>query len=279
MKKKTFAQIGIGRDKPTFIIAEAGINHNGDLKTAFRLVDAAKKAGASAIKFQTYITEKRVPKGSPIYSILKQCELTWEDTRKLKQYADKKGIMFFSTPFDQESVAFLAALGVPLLKVASFDIVNLSLLRAMIKTKIPMIISRGMASAAEVDTAARMCKKGGVEFALLHCVSAYPAPKKAVNLRAITTLAERFDVPVGFSDHTLDIDACVYAVVRGATVLEKHFTLDRKMKGPDHQLSADPKMLATLVSRVREAEDMLGSGTLVSLPAEADIRQYRRVST
>jgi len=273
----SLATLGIGKGK-TFIIAEVGINHNGDFKKAVKLIDEAKKAGADAVKFQTYVTEKRVPKDSPIYGILKQCELSQEDQRRLKIHADKKGILFFSTPFDEESVTFLKDLNVPLLKIASFDIVNHKLLRACAKTKIPMIISRGMASQSEIATAASICKKVGTEFALLHCVSAYPAPKTSVNLRAIDALKAQYKVPVGFSDHTLDIDACVYAVARGAEVLEKHFTLNRRMKGPDHRLSADPKMLAQLVQRVREVEGMLGRGKLVSLPVEAGTRQYRRKS-
>jgi N,N'-diacetyllegionaminate synthase len=277
-KQKTFKQLSIGEGNKVFIIAEAGINHNGDLKTALRLIDAAKKAGADAIKFQTYVTEKRVKAGSPIFDILKKCELSHEDMQAMKKHADKKGIIFFSTPFDEESIAFLASIGVSLLKIASFDIVHKSLLRAAAATGIPTIISRGMATKAEIDAATKIFDKAKSEYAILHCISAYPTPRAEINLRAITTLKETYDCPIGYSDHTLDIDSCVYAVARGAAILEKHFTLSKKMKGPDHALSADPREFAELVERVREVEVMLGTGKIESLPVEKGTRMYRRVS-
>ena len=276
--KKSLRQLGIGRDRPTFIIAEAGINHNGDIRVAKRLIDAAKKAGASAIKFQTYNTEKRVKKDNPVCGILKQCELSIEQQRELKKYADRAKILFFSTPFDHESVAGLELLETPLLKVASFDVVNLALLARIAQSKRPVIISRGMASEKELDAALAIFKKKRVDYAILHCISAYPTQKRDVNLKAIASLMERYDVPVGYSDHTLDIDAAVYAVVAGARILEKHFTLDKKMKGPDQALSADPKEFALLVKRVREAEVMLGSGTLRMQAVEKAAKIYRRPS-
>ncbi|MDP3741293.1 MAG: N-acetylneuraminate synthase family protein, partial [bacterium] len=164
---KTFKQLNIGRDKPTFIIAEAGINHNGDLDTALRLVEAAKTAGASAIKFQTYVTEKRVASDSPIFGILKQCELSPDLQRKIKERADRLGILFFSTPFDPESVKFLEEIKVPLMKIASFDIVNKKLLDAVARVGIPTIISRGMADKSEIDTAIQIFGKARTEFAVL----------------------------------------------------------------------------------------------------------------
>lgn len=269
-------QLGIGRDKKTFIIAEAGINHNGDLKTAKRMIDAAHKAGANAIKFQTYVTEKRVKEGSPIFGILKKCELSPEQTKELKKYADSVGIIFFSTPFDVDSVLLLKKIGVRLMKIASFDLVNTQLLKAVASTKIPIVISRGMSNKKEIDDALAICKKTGVEFALLHCVSAYPTPKDEVNLRAVRTLLESYDCPVGYSDHTLDITACLHAVAMGGTVLEKHFTLDKNMDGPDHKLSADPQELRQLVAGVRDVEKMLGSGKIESLGVEKGTRMYRR---
>ena len=274
----SLSALGIGK-KRTFIIAEGGINHNGTMKTALRMIDAAKKAGADAIKFQTYITEKRVAKGSPIYGILKQCELTANDMARLKKHADTVGIIFFSTPFDTESVLLLKKLRVRLIKISSFDIVNEPLLKTAASTGIPLIISRGMATKKEINRAVSICERMRAQFALLHCVSAYPTPKAKVNLCAISTLRRLYPkVVIGYSDHTLDLDACVYAVALGARILEKHFTLDRNMKGPDHALSADPKMLAELVSRVRELEVMLGSGSITSLPIEKATRQYRRVT-
>ena len=255
MKKNLLAKLGIGRDKPTFIIAEAGICHNGDMGIAMRMIDAAKKAGANAIKFQTYVTEKRVKAGSPIFDILKKCELSPENTKELKTYADSVGIIFFSTPFDVDSVFLLKKLGVQLMKIASFDLVNKQLLKAL-----------------------AICKKAGVKFALLHCVSAYPTPKDGANLRAVHTLLEAYECPIGYSDHTLDITACLHAVAAGATVLEKHFTLDKNMEGPDHKLSADPRELASLVAGVRDVEKMLGTGKIESLDVEKGTRMYRRPS-
>ena len=278
MKKHSLATIGIGREKPTFIIAEAGINHNGDLKTAMKMVDAAKKAGANAIKFQTYITDLRVKRDNPVFNILKECELSHTDLRKIKKYCDAKKIIFFSTPFDEISVRFLVELRVPLMKVASFDIVNHRLLKAMAATRIPAIISRGMASKKEIDAALRIFKREKCEFALLHCVSAYPTPNEKVNLHAIETLRNAYAVTVGYSDHTLGLDACLYAVASGARVLEKHFTLNRTMKGPDQAMSANPSDLTALVMKVREVETMMGSGNLAMSDVEKPARVFRRPS-
>lgn len=275
MAKLKDLKIGLGQK--TFIIAEAGINHNGDLNLAFKMVKEAKRAGADAIKFQTYVTEKRVAKNSPVFGVLKKCELSQAQQKKIKDYADRTGILFFSTPFDEASVDFLKNLKVKLIKIASFDIVNERLLKAAVATKIPLIISRGMATAAEIDRAVRICRSKGVDYALLHCVSAYPAPKESVNLRAIKSL-QKYNCPVGYSDHTLDLDASIYAVAAGACIIEKHFTLDRNMEGPDHKISTNPKELATLCQKIRELEIMLGSGKIISLPAEKGTRVYRRPS-
>src|SRR3989344_5276725 len=278
MKRKTLAQLGIGRDRRTFIIAEAGINHNGDMQIARRLIDEAKKAGASAVKFQTYITDKRVKKDNPVYGILRKCELSIDDQNILKKYADQKGIIFFSTPFDEESVDGLVRMGVSLLKIASFDVVNHKLLKKAAAARLPIIMSRGMATKKELDAAVKILKKGGADFAIMHCISSYPKPKDEVNLRAIQTLLASYQVPIGFSDHTLDIDAAVYAVALGARVIEKHFTLDRKMDGPDHALSANPQEFARMVGKIREVETMLGNGAIVMSKVERGARVFRRPS-
>lgn len=273
---KTFKELGIGRGEKTFIIAEAGINHNGDAQTALKLVDAAKASGASAVKFQTYTTEKRVATDSPIFAGLKKCELSYDDQKKIKEYADSIGMMWFSTPFDPEAAEFLKGLGVPLMKIASFDIVNKVLLEAVAKTGIPTIMSRGMASEEEIDTAVKIFEKHGTELAILHCISAYPAPKDSANLNAIQTLLNKYSCPIGYSDHTLGPEACVYAVALGARIIEKHFTLDKNQQGADHSMSADGADLKILCEKIRECESMLGSGELKSLPAEEGIRIYRR---
>lgn len=275
--KNKLRKLKISHDQSVFIIAEAGINHNGDLGLALKMVKEAKKAGASAIKFQTFITEKRVPKNSPIFEILKKCELSQEQQRKIKNYADEIGILFFSTPFDEESVDFLRSLKVKLMKIASFDIVNGRLFGKAVSSKIPLIISRGMATTKEIDRAIEICKKNGTEYAILHCVSAYPAPKESVNLKAIKFL-QNYNCPIGYSDHTLDLEASIYAVAGGACIIEKHFTLDRNMDGPDHKISTDPKGLAVLCQKIKELETMLGDGRIVSLPVEKATRVYRRPS-
>lgn len=276
MQPKTLAQLNIGANNHTFIIAEAGINHNGDLGLALKLVDEAKQAGADAIKFQTYITEKRVAKDNPVFGILKQCELSTDQQKQIKNHADRVGIVFFSTPFDVESVNFLLDLNVALFKIASFDIVNEELLDAVAKTGLPIIMSRGMANAKEIDRALEIFKARGSEYALLHCISSYPTPKEAVNLNVISSLKKKYDCIIGYSDHTLDIDASVYAVAAGARIIEKHFTLDRNMAGPDQKMSVDPAGLAKLCKTVRDVEVMLGSGEIQPVPVEEGAKIYRR---
>jgi N,N'-diacetyllegionaminate synthase len=273
---KVTKKIRIGHDSRTFIIAEAGINHNGDLDAAFRLVKEAKLAGADAIKFQTYDTDKRVAKSNPVYEILKKCELTQDQQARIKNYAEDLDIVFFSTPFDEDSINFLQSINIPMLKIASFDIVNKKLILAAAATGLPLIISRGMASQGEIDEAVEICKAHSVEFSLLHCVSAYPAPKESVNLRIINTLQKKYSCPIGYSDHTLDIDASVYAVAAGACIIEKHFTLDKNMDGPDQKMSVDPIELKLLVSKIRELEIMLGEGEIKPLEVEDGAKIFRR---
>lgn len=269
----------IGEGEEVFVIAEIGLNHNGDFETAKRLIDEARKAGASAVKFQTYITEKRVPKDSPIFGILKECELDFDKQKELFRYADDTGITIFSTPFDDESVDFLASIGAPCYKIASFDIVNKNLLKKVAACGKPSIVSRGMATMEEIDTAVEILTGSGSKIALLHCVSAYPVPKEAsLNLYTINALKERYHCPVGFSDHTLGIDAAAYAVAAGASIIEKHFTLSRKAKGPDHALSVEPSELKGLIDNARWVNGMMGEKVWASVEAEKDILQFRRVS-
>jgi len=270
-------EVGEGRD--VFIIAEIGINHNGDVKTAKKLIDMAKWAGASAVKLQTYITEKRVAKDSPIYSILKECELSFSQQKELFNYARDKNIEFFSTPFDDESVDFLASLDVGCYKIASFDIVNKKLLQKVCAKGKPVIISRGMANQQEIDDAADIAKNAGVGVIILHCISSYPVPShKDLNLETIKALKYRYNCPVGFSDHTLGVETAKYAVAAGADAIEKHFTLSRKDKGPDHILSTEPTEMKDLISGVKIAKEMLGIAMWSSIPAEQNIKQYRRYS-
>lgn len=277
-KTVTIAGTKIGDGHPTYVIAELGINHGGDMRVAHQLVTEAARAGANAVKLQTYITEKRVPKDSPIYGVLKAAELAPAQQAELFAAARKLGVTVFSTPFDEESVAALAKLGAPAFKIASFDIVNLKLLRAVAARRLPVVISRGMATKKELDRAVNLLVKAGCKCVILHCVSAYPTPLDAANLGVIGSLRAVYDWPIGYSDHTLGIEAPAAAVAAGAVAIEKHFTLDKKAAGPDHALSADPADMRAMVAELRKVERMLGSNKLQVYDAERSTLQYRRPS-
>lgn len=269
----------IGEGQPVFVIAEIGINHNGDLETAKKLIDMAKWAGVSAVKLQTYITEKRVYRNSPIFDILKQCELSFSQQKELFKYSTNQGIMSFSTPFDAESVDFLASINIPCYKIASFDLVNAQLIKKITAKGKPVIISRGMANQQEIDKAVDIAKSSNVDFIILHCISAYPVTSHAsLNLKTIQALKERYHCPVGFSDHTIGIEASKYAVVCGASVIEKHFTLSRQSEGPDHVISTEPAEMKEMISGIRYVQEMMGSAIWSSVPEEKDILRYRRFS-
>ena len=269
----------IGKGQEVFVVAELGINHNGDFDIARKLIDEAKTAGANAVKLQTYITEKRASKDSPIFDILKQCELSFDQQKELFNYACDKGIEIFSTPFDGESVDFLSSIDVSCYKIASFDIVNKKLLEKVAAQGKPVIMSRGMANQEEIDTAVSIMQKSSIDIVLLHCISAYPVPSHAsLHLDTIRALRERYHCPVGFSDHTLGIEAVKYAVAAGANAIEKHFTLSRKNKGPDHSLSTEPKEMKKMVEGIRAVSEMVKEAIWSPVPVEKGILQYRRVS-
>jgi N-acetylneuraminate synthase/N,N'-diacetyllegionaminate synthase len=281
----------VGPGHPCLIIAEAGVNHNGDLELARRLVDAAAEAGADAVKFQTWITEKlclpgaekadyqkiNAPGPDDQFTMLKRLELPYAWHAELKARTESRGLAFLSTPDEIQSARFLCELGVPALKIGSAELSNLPYLRQLAGLGKPLIVSTGMGSLAEVARAVaavrQVCE---VPLALLHCVSAYPAPEEEMNLRCIGTLARTFDVPVGLSDHTRGWTAAILGVAAGASILEKHFTLDRTMPGPDHAASADPAELADLVRAVRKAEAMLGSGDKQAAACEENTRRAVR---
>jgi sialic acid synthase SpsE len=268
----------VGQGHPTFVVAEAGINHGGDLKAALKMVDEAAQAGADAIKFQSYITEKRVREDDPVYNYLKWCELDEQSHWEIQGFCREKEITFMSTAFDDESIQLLTNMNVPVIKIASFDIVNLYLLRAIAETKIPVIISTGMADTEEVDRGVDVFERNRVPYALLHCISAYPADDRDLNLRVMTTLKEWFDCPVGFSDHTLGTRGAVYSIFAGADIIEKHFTLDKEQEGPDHKLSVEPSEFKVMVEKIREAEVMLGSSEVKLFSCEEQTMPYRRYS-
>ncbi|MFX1392108.1 MAG: N-acetylneuraminate synthase family protein [Promethearchaeota archaeon] len=265
----------IGDYEPTFIVAEIGINHNGDIENAKELILSAKKAGADAVKFQTYITEKRILEKNPIYKILKKCELSEENTKELLNFAESNAIIFFSTPFDKESVDLLKDINIPLLKIASFDLLNKKLLRSVAKTGIPIIISRGASNIEEIDQALEIFENHNSKYAILHCISSYPTKEEDVNLNIIKSLKNRYNCPIGYSDHTLGIETAYLSVVAGACIVEKHFTLDNEQEGPDHKLSANPEMFKELVNKIRRIEVILGSDEIKMQNCEKEIMSYR----
>jgi len=265
----------VGKGQPVFIVAEVGLNHGGDVETAKQMIEVAADCGADAVKFQTYVTEKRVSKKSPVYEVLKKCELKEEDFKELFRTAKHNKLLFFSTPFDKESVDFLTVLPVPAFKIASFYLVNLGLLEHVAAKGLPVIASRGMANVGEISKAVKIFEKHKIDYALLHCVSAYPAKDEDANLGAINSLKNRFKCVVGYSDHTLGVKVPVYAVAAGASIVEKHFTLNKNQEGPDHKLSADPSDLKAMVSEIRALEKILGSGEIRLLDAEKGTLQYR----
>ena len=268
--------------KHVYIIAEAGVNHNGSFELACRLVDAAKKAGADCVKFQTFKSEKLVSKStqkaeyqkrttgnSSQQDMLKQLELSYDEFKKLKNYCDKTGITFLSTPFDTDSIEFLELLGMPFWKIPSGEVTNLPYLIRLGCSGKPVIMSTGMCNIEDIRAAMKALKENGSgEISLLHCNTEYPTPFEDVNLRAMNTLRSEFETKVGYSDHTKGIEVPIAAVAMGATVIEKHFTLDRNMVGPDHSSSLEPAELAAMVSAIRNIEKALGTGN--KTPSESE---------
>lgn len=259
----------IGPSHPCFIIAEAGVNHNGSLDMALKLVDMAVEAGADAVKFQKRNLKNLYPPellNDPnsaewafqyILPILKSTELTTDEFRQIKAYCDQKGIRFMCTPWDEDSLAFLEELDLEAYKVASADLVNFPLLEKLIATGKPLILSTGMATEAEIEKTAVFLKDRNAQFALLHCVSTYPAPFDGLNLRFIETL-KKHNVPVGYSSHERGIAMPLVALALGASIIEKHITLDRTLPGPDHPASLEPPGMNKMVRDIRHAEQALG---------------------
>lgn len=265
----------IGPGYPCFIIAEAGVNHNGNQEMALRLVDIAVQAGADAIKFQTFKAERVVTadaskapyqlrgtdQGESQLNMLRHLELSKEAHRALWEYCQRRGITFISTPFDEESADFLADLGLTVFKIPSGEITNLPFLKHTACKMRPMIVSTGMSDLHEVEAAVGVIvETGNQELVLLHCVSSYPASPADANLRAMQSMRDALQLPVGYSDHTPGIEVALAAVVLGACVIEKHFTSDRTLPGPDHCSSLEPEELTALVRGIRVVEMALGHG-------------------
>ena len=275
-----------------YIIAEAGVNHNGNFDLAIELIDAAKKAGADCIKFQTFKSEEIVSKNaekaeyqkkttgnSSQKDMLKKLELTFDEFERLKLYCDKIGIAFCSTAFDFQSVDFLNKLDIPFWKIPSGEITNLPYLERVAATGKPVIISTGMCDMDEIDHAVQILSAGGIkDIKILHCNTEYPTPYEDVNLRAMQAIKDRFGVEVGYSDHTDGIEISVAAVALGAAVIEKHFTLNKGMEGPDHKASLEPWELEKLVRAIRNIEKALGNGEKVPSNSEKKNKNAARKS-
>jgi N,N'-diacetyllegionaminate synthase len=283
----------VGPGAPCFVVAEAGVNHDGDPERALRLVGAAAEAGADAVKFQTFdadlLASPRAAKaqyqaratggGEMQADMLRRLQLSEEVHHLLADEARRRGLLFLSTPFDVGSADFLVSLGVPALKMGSGELTNLPLLAHVAGMGRPLMLSTGMADLAEVDAAvAAVRAAGSPPLALLHCVSCYPADPADVNLRAMETMSARYGVPVGFSDHTLGIEIALAAVALGASILEKHLTLDRSLPGPDHAASIEPGEMAALVRGVRLVEAALGHGRKEPAPGERELARAARRS-
>ena len=282
----------IGPGHPTFIIAEMSANHGQSFDEAVKIVHAAKEAGADAIKFQTYtpdtitlncrneyfmIGKGTIWEGKNLYDLYGEAYTPWEWQPKLKKLADELGLICFSSPFDSTSVDFLEQMNVPAYKIASFELVDIPLIEKVAKTKKPVIMSTGMGSLKEIELAVKTLKSNGCsEIALLKCTSAYPSPYEEMNLRTIPDLANRFQVTTGLSDHSLGFEVSIAAVALGATIVEKHFTLDRSQKGPDSEFSMEPHEFKMMVKGVRCVEKSLGRVQYELTDKEKNNRVFRK---
>jgi N-acetylneuraminate synthase len=275
-----------------YIIGEIGVNHNGDMTIAKRLIKAAKEAGVDAVKFQSFNPEKTKIKSTPYASYQKEnskykssfemsmnLKLSYEDHIELKEYCDQVGVEFLSTGFDNDNVDILEELNVRYQKIPSGEINNFPLIKYIAQKQKPIILSTGMAELSEIDECIRFIRLyNNEELIILHCISLYPTDFDKVNLNFIKTMQEAFDATIGFSDHTLGIEACIAAVALGAKVIEKHITLDKSMDGPDHKASLDPTELKQMVSAIRNIEKALGSKYKTVCTEELEMRKVSRRS-
>jgi N,N'-diacetyllegionaminate synthase len=292
MDLMTYQDIVEFAERRLFIIAEAGVNHNGSVEAALRLVDAAVAAGCDAVKFQTWVTEKVYSRSKSIkpdyqlrttdpdeaeFDTIKSLELTHADFRKIREYCAQKNILFFSTPDEVDSADFLLELGVRLMKTASQDVTNTPFLSHIAGLGVPVIFSTGACTLAELAEGAEAILAKTQELIILHCVSSYPAPVEQMNISLIPKLADMFGCPVGLSDHTAGADVACAAVALGARVFEKHLTLDKAMPGPDHQASLDPGEMADYCRTLRRVRSALGDGIKRIMPCEENTRKaFRR---
>ena len=261
----------IGEGNPVFIIAEAGINHNGSLKIAKKMIHEAKKDGADAIKFQTFKADDLTSTNSKFFKLFKKLELSDNDFKELSKFAKKEKIMFLSTPFSENAIKLLSELNVPAFKIASGDLTNIPLIKAAAKKNKSIILSTGMGNLREIEKAVRVIEsQGNKKIIIMHSVSSYPTPYSDVNLKTIINLKKKFNYPIGYSDNGPDLLVPLTAIALGATIIEKHFTLNRKMKGPDQLLSVDPNQLKEMVEKSKIIKIMLGDGKKICQPSEFD---------
>jgi len=282
----------IGPGQPVFIVAEMSGNHNQDIKRAYKIIDAAAKAGADAVKLQTYtpdtitidcdkkyfqVKTNKAWKGQTLYSLYKKAYTPWEWQPKLKKYGESKGLVVFSTPFDKTSVEFLEKMSVGLYKVASFEIVDIPLLERIGKTKKPVIMSGGMATVEEIGLAVETLKKSGCpQVAILHCVSSYPAKAEEMNLSTIPDIVKKFKVVAGLSDHTLDMTVSIAATALGASIIEKHLTIKRSDGGLDAAFSLEPQELKNMIKAVRQIERAIGKPNYKVTKSEVENIIFRK---
>tara|TARA_B110000211_G_scaffold196182_1_gene225122 strand:+ start:3497 stop:4534 length:1038 start_codon:yes stop_codon:yes gene_type:complete len=278
------------KNNKVFIIAEAGVNHNGSMNLAKRLIDTAVKAGVDAVKFQTFISENVISKyaekadyqksttgiNESQLEMVKKLELSFDEFIELKKYCESKGIMFLSTAFDIDSMRFLKTLNMGLWKVPSGEITNLTYLQKIGSYNDEVIFSTGMSTLGDIETALEILVRAGTsreKITILHCNTEYPTPMTDVNLKAMLTIKNAFNVSIGYSDHTLGIEVSLAAVAMGATVIEKHFTLDKSLPGPDHLASLEPSELIAMVEGIRNIENALGNG--IKLPSASESKNIK----
>lgn len=295
MKKIKVGDRWIGEGEPCFIIAEAGSNHDGKLEQAKQLIDIAVEAGADAVKFQTYSAEKLYSRKTPtmkylkkdklikknesVWNLIKKIEMPREWHKPVADFCKERGIIFLSTPFDLKAVDELEEVGMVAYKVASFEITHLPLLQYVAKKEKPIILSTGMADLSDIELALdTIYKQGNRDVVLLHCTVGYPPKYKDLNLRVIQTMRQAFQLSVGLSDHTLGITLDIAAVALGACVIEKHFTISRKLKGPDHPFALEPDELKNMVQAIRDTEASLGSPVKKHTKSEEEMYKLARRS-
>jgi sialic acid synthase SpsE len=286
LKNIKISRYQIDETHPVFVIAEAGINHNGSLTIAKKMVDVAKKSGVDCIKFQTHITEEEMIKTNikpgniskkTLWSIIKNCELTEEEETKIQNYCKQKKILFLSTPFSIKSVDRLEKLKIPAYKIGSGELTNIPFLKYIAKTKKPVILSTGMSEMKEIKFAVNLFKNYKVPLAILQTTSAYPSDYSDINLGVIEQYYKIFKVPIGISDHSIGIYTALGAVAKGACIVEKHFTLDKNMSGPDQKISLEPKKLVELVQGCKAVKLALGT-TKTILKKELPVLKFARES-